>query len=264
MITVIILTFNNFDQLKKTLQSIQDVKGIQEKIIINGGSCTQTHKLLIELSKDNHYTIVQEKDEGIADAFNKGVCLANGEGVNFLNSGDCLVDPEYYVRANEVLTKQPEVQIIHSNILFQDPLVGEIMMPPRRCALSKGMPFHHQTMVVRRDLFDQYGLFDKNYQCAMDFEWLSRLSLMAQQTHYLPLNAVWMDGDGVSSTREKVSLFECRKALKKNKKWSSVDQFYFYRRVFYYYIRKCFFGFLPSKVVRQIKQALKVKLATRF
>ena len=85
MISVITVTYNNYDDLHRTLHSLKNVDGI-ESVVVNGGDCEKSKKLL-----SNYDGIaISEPDKGISDAFNKGIALANGDNVMFLNSGDVL------------------------------------------------------------------------------------------------------------------------------------------------------------------------------
>jgi len=99
MISVITVTYNNYDDLHRTLHSLKNVDGI-ESVVVNGGDCNKTKKLL-----SNYDGIaISEPDKGISDAFNKGVTHATGEKVMFLNSGDILLSPDYLKEAEKTLT----------------------------------------------------------------------------------------------------------------------------------------------------------------
>ena len=89
MISIITVTYNNFQDLYRTLNSLENVEGI-EKIVVNGGKCAKTKKYLSNFDG----IVISEPDKGISDAFNKGVSNANGENVMFLNSGDVLLSPD--------------------------------------------------------------------------------------------------------------------------------------------------------------------------
>ena len=80
MISIITVTYNNFDDLHRTLNSLEKIDGI-EKVVVNGGDCAKTKEYL----SDFDGIAISEPDKGISDAFNKGVSHANGENVMFLN-----------------------------------------------------------------------------------------------------------------------------------------------------------------------------------
>ena len=98
MISVITVTYNNYDDLHRTLHSLKNADGI-ESVVVNGGHCEKTKKLL----KNFDGISISEQDNGISDAFNKGVTHATGENVMFLNSGDILLSPDYLKEAEKHL-----------------------------------------------------------------------------------------------------------------------------------------------------------------
>jgi glycosyltransferase involved in cell wall biosynthesis/GT2 family glycosyltransferase len=219
MISVITVTYNNYDDLNRTLHSLKNVDGI-ESVVVNGGNCNKTKKLL-----SNYDGIaISEPDKGISDAFNKGVTHANGENVMFLNSGDVLLSPEYLKEAEKTLSFNPEISFVHSDLLYEDRLSGDIRLtalqpfffksPP----LGRGMPYHHQSMVVRKKVFEKTGLFNLQYKISMDFDWVCRLHKHKLNGFYWNKDPVVnMDGGGISALREHLVIWESLRALRDNK-----------------------------------------------
>lgn len=78
MISIITITFNNYSELRTTLDSLKDISNI-ESIVVNGGSCEKTREFL----KNYPGKSVSEKDNGISDAFNKGLRIASGDAILF-------------------------------------------------------------------------------------------------------------------------------------------------------------------------------------
>ena len=204
MITIITATCNNYEELVATLSSVPSQEG-QESIVINGGSCERTRDLL----KSHPGQSISEPDQGIADAFNKGLRLAKGEAVMFLNSGDVLIDPEYPARALVALRTHPEVDFVHADEVFGDELIGDFVMKPLRSgaekspSIGRGMPYRHQTMVVRKRVYDEIGGFNLRYKTSMDYDWVCRWEKSGGTAMYLSgPPVVRMDGRGVSAVQE--------------------------------------------------------------
>ena len=218
MISVITVTYNNYDDLHRTLHSLNNIDGI-ESVVVNGGNSKKTKKLL-----SNYDGIaISEPDKGISDAFNKGVTHATGENVMFLNSGDILLSPDYLKEAEKTLNFNPEISFVHSDSLFEDRISGIIYMEPLKSAffkvapLGRGMPYNHLTMVIRKNVFDKIGLFKLHYKITMDFEWVCRLQKNSYKGHYVGSRpVVRMDGGGISSTTEQLVMWESLKALKES------------------------------------------------
>jgi GT2 family glycosyltransferase len=210
MISVVTLTYNNYEDLIKTVQSVAGLA--IEHIVINGGECLKTRKFLETFSG----IAISEPDQGISDGFNKGWSRSSGQAIAFLNSGDELLEPTYYSRAEKLLLDQPAVSFVYGDLRFDHSKRGARRMMPRGKGLSdlgKGLPFPHLSMVVRRQVFDQIGGFSQDYRIAMDYDWVTRLLLAGYQGHYLPLESVLMDGSGVSSRREWEGIQECQRSL---------------------------------------------------
>ena len=196
MITVITLTFNNYDELIKTCDSLNGVQGI-EHLIINGGKCEKTLAFLRNYSGKS----ISEADKGISDAFNKGVLNSNTEYFCFLNSGDTLVDKNYFQWANQVIRdKQPE--FIHAMVELAHPIYGNLILKPAyKIPL---MPFCHQGMIMKKKTFINLGQFSNDFKIAMDFDLLVRADVnnLLKSNCFYPHVCIYMDGCGISSNQE--------------------------------------------------------------
>jgi glycosyltransferase involved in cell wall biosynthesis len=212
MISIVTITYNDFEGLKRTLNSIPDYDFI-ESVIINGGSDIST----LEYLKSHRGTAITEKDEGIADAFNKGIKNSTGDAIMFLNSGDELIDPIYLKSADDILRKNNKVDFVHSNILLIDSGGTELFMRPSLCNLGRGLPYLHPTMIVRKSVFNIVGEFNKNYKIAMDFDFVARLVKSGYKGFYVNEKAVVrMEGTGRSVEKEFDAIKECFVSLKNN------------------------------------------------
>ena len=207
ILSIVTITFNNFEELLRTVESVRDLE-ICEHIIINGGSCPQTSEFL----KGYSGKTVSEPDLGISDAFNKGIRFSQGEAVIMLNSGDILINRTYPIQAIKILHKHPEIDFVHADLIFEDTLIGQYIMRPLRTHnslhpnIGRGMPYRHQSMVVRKSIYDKVGLFNLNYICS-DYDWVSRWELISKKSngiaYYLQGDPVIkMDGTGISSVQE--------------------------------------------------------------
>lgn len=98
MISIVTVTYNNFNELIETLNSIPE-SDIVESVVINGGDCKKTKDFLENYPGKS----ISEKDDGIADAFNKSIKLSSGDYIMFLNSGDILLSADYLQKQNQYL-----------------------------------------------------------------------------------------------------------------------------------------------------------------
>jgi glycosyltransferase involved in cell wall biosynthesis len=250
MISIVTITYNDYDGLKKTLSSIPDYDFI-ESVVINGGS----DKATIDFLSSHKGKVINEKDEGIADAFNKGITNSSGDTVMFLNSGDELIEPVYLKESEQILKTNKEVAFVHSNLILIDSIGTELYMKPPFCNLGRGLPYLHPTMIVRKSAFDQIGLFNKNYKIAMDFDSIVRLERKGYKGFYINDKAVVkMEGTGRSIEQEFDGIKECYKSLKQNDFLNLKNSFGIILRVILFLLRKFMILIGLGGVLRNLKK----------
>ena len=228
-LSIVTITFNNFEELLQTVESVRDLDDC-EHIIINGGKCPQTFEFLQGFSG----TSISEPDQGISDAFNKGIQLSTGKAIIMLNSGDRLLDRTYPARASQILDQDPEIDFVHADLIFEDTLIGSYIMRPLRTNnvlypnIGRGMPYRHQSMVVRKKIYDRVGLFNLKYICS-DYDWVWRWESSLKKSHGKAYYSqgkpvVIMDGRGISSTQESRIILEAiHITIQRNKKNSFLE-----------------------------------------
>ena len=256
MISVITVTYNNYNDLHRTLASLVKVNGI-ESVVVNGGDCDQTKKLLSNFDG----IAISEPDKGISDAFNKGVTMATGDNVMFLNSGDVLLSSDYLLEAEKTLSFNPEISFVHSDLLYDDRIGGDIRLtalqpfffstPP----LGRGMPYHHQSMIVRKNVFDKTGLFNLKYKISMDFDWVCRLHKHRLKGFYWNKEpVVKMDGGGISAVKEHLVIWESLRALRDNQLLTLKNLYGISVRTFFYLARQTMETFGMSEILGALKK----------
>ncbi|HIA56889.1 MAG TPA: glycosyltransferase [Candidatus Lambdaproteobacteria bacterium] len=254
--SVITVTYNNYNDLHRTLASLEKVNGI-ESVVVNGGDCDQTKKLLSNFDG----IAISEPDKGISDAFNKGVTMATGDNVMFLNSGDVLLSLDYLLEAEKTLSFNPEISFVHSDLLYDDRIGGDIRLtalqpfffstPP----LGRGMPYHHQSMIVRKNVFDKTGLFNLQYKISMDFDWVCRLHKHRLKGFYWNKEpVVKMDGGGISAVKEHLVIWESLRALRDNQLLTLKNLYGISVRTFFYLARQTMETFGMSEILGALKK----------
>lgn len=178
LITIITIVYNDLKGLKKTMKSIKEQAFTNfEYIVIDGRSNDGSSDYIKEKEADIDYW-VSEKDEGIADAFNKGITRAKGDWILFLNAGD-------YFYSNQILQDVEASLILNSgaDVVFgkialvneEGDLISTHGRPYFRKTFEREMTIPHQAAFHNRSLFEKYGLFELSYKYCMDYELLLRV-----------------------------------------------------------------------------------------
>ena len=228
-ISVITPTYNSEKTIAENIISVLSQSYNQiEHIIIDNCSSDATLKIVKDLySKSKSLKkliLISEKDDGIADAFNKGIKNASGDVITILNGDDKYFSEKVFKKATEALSND-NILFVHGDILFVDEIYGTNIRKPLMCDIRIAFPFNHPTMFVKKKLFDEIGTFNKNYSCAMDFEWVCRI-----YKRYNPENIslyisgeplVVMKAGGVSWQREIETILETKTALKYYNLWDT-------------------------------------------
>lgn len=153
-VSVITVVYNNSKGLERTIQSVlAQTYDSMEFIIIDGGSKDGT----VDVIKKNENRIdkwLSEPDKGIYDAMNKGVKMATGEWLCFMNSGDCFVDGMVLQRIF-MNTINGDIAFLYSDIYGIDAKGERIIRP---MSFQKGILIH-QGIIYRRSLHREHGLY---------------------------------------------------------------------------------------------------------
>ena len=203
-ISVITATYNSAATVKDTLTSIrqQDYPDI-EHIIVDGRSTDNT--LAIVAGIPHVGKIISEKDNGIYDAMNKGIRLATGDVIGILNSDDIYIDPSVLSTVAlafsdpAVMTVYADLQYVHPDDLARVKRTWITGAFKKKSFYYGWMP-PHPTFFVRKEVYDQAGLFNTDLHSAADYELMLRILLKhSLPAHYIPRVIVKMRAGGVSN-----------------------------------------------------------------
>jgi len=186
LISIITIVYNGSDTLQKTIDSIalQSYENI-EYIIVDGGSKDGTIAL-VERNKSAVTKWISEVDNGLYDAMNKGIDLATGDYLWFINSGD-----EIYGKTTVAdMVKGFSVDwpdVIYGDTVMIDALGKEIgerrLQPPSQLSwkdFKNGMLVSHQSILVSTKIATHYNL---KYRLSADFEWCLQALMAAKHVH---------------------------------------------------------------------------------
>jgi len=205
-ISIITVAYNCKSVLNHCLDSVaaQSYDNI-EHIVIDGASTDGTLSLL-NSRRNNLAMIVSEPDDGIYDAMNKGIKLAKGDIIGFLNSDDFYASNEVLSRVASVFKDDPSLELCYSDLTYNDQVDTSRVIRYWKSSnfilgtFSKGWCPPHPTFFVRRSMYERYGNFDLSYSIASDIELMMRfLEVHKRNARYIPELWVKMRMGGLSN-----------------------------------------------------------------
>jgi glycosyltransferase involved in cell wall biosynthesis len=175
LISIITPSLNNCGDLQATCASVDGQNFTNfEHLIIDGESNDGTVKYLQSHSKDFR-SYITEKDSGVYDAMNKGIRMAKGAYIIFLNAGDVFPSENTLEIIGQNTTNYPGYDLFYGNAIYTNGLKKENKIYHlNKVSLFKQM-ICHQVIICKKELFDNYGLFDLSYKIKSDYEWLARM-----------------------------------------------------------------------------------------
>jgi glycosyltransferase involved in cell wall biosynthesis len=180
-ISVIIPTYNRQDFLKKAIDSVlAQTYPHYELIIVDDGSEDNTPELVAGYKNDIVY--IRQNNKGPAAARNTGIRTARSSMLAFLDSDDWFAENKLAVQLS-VMQADPAFLICHTQeTWFRN---GKILNQKAKHKKNSGYIFNQSlklcavsmsTVMIRREVFDTYGLFDEYFSCCEDYEFWLRVS----------------------------------------------------------------------------------------
>ena len=240
-LSIITITYNNAEGLRKTLASVasQTFRDF-EHIIVDGGSTDESVEIIREYADNEairqagyeairqenskadkqasspHHLItsspiiwISEKDRGIYDAQNKGIRLAHGEYCYFLNAGDTFCNEDVLELIFKPLTFNLSPLTSTPDILYGNEIIVD--GNGQRVGIARGVAnpsfvdlynscMKHQASFIRRELFDQYGMYDDTMRVCADFDWFFRVIAFHDEVTllYKDVDIAYFENTGLS------------------------------------------------------------------
>lgn len=185
-------------------QSYKDI----EHIIIDGNSSDRTLDVLVTITNKfpkANIRVYSEPDAGIYDALNKGIEKANGDVIGFVHSDDLLASPKILEHIVKTIISQNSdgvygnlryVQKNNTNIVVRN-WNSKAFTP---AILNRGWMPPHPTVFLRKEVYQDIGCFDINFQISADYDFLVRVFLKRKyKVHYIPKTITLMRLGGMSN-----------------------------------------------------------------
>lgn len=217
-LSIITINLNDKIGLQKTIESVMSQTFDDYEFIVVDGNSTDGS---IDLIKENQRVIthwISEPDSGIYNAMNKGIKIAKGDYLHFLNAGDRL-------SATDVLEKmfvnEPKTSFICANFFVEDKDGKIELQTPYK---SRDWSFSlydiysgylcHQAFFIRKDNFDKYGLYSEDLRITADWElFLIAIGANREAVDYKDIDLVIYNLEGLSSTIGGKVIYEEKKKV---------------------------------------------------
>jgi glycosyltransferase involved in cell wall biosynthesis len=216
-ISIIIATYNSSKTLSQCLESIASQKNSCVELIVVDGKSSDETLSIVEDFEDTVDHVISEEDEGIYDAWNKGIKASFGEWIMYLGSDDVLC----HGALDKILcfvNSNPGVDYISGKVMLVDEDLNKIRVvgkPYNWSYFKTYMNVAHVASLHNRRLYEKYGSYDLNFKICGDYEFLLRINKNLK-AGYLDEVFAKMRVGGVSSSSFD-SLIEARTAKLKNK-----------------------------------------------
>jgi glycosyltransferase involved in cell wall biosynthesis len=210
--SIITVSLNAAATLERALASIATQQGfahLAEHIVVDGGSTDATLDII---QRHPHVRYISEPDHGISDAFNKGMRLARGEYILYINADDQLVDDTVLQDVHQFAASHelPDWIVGDLYIRYVDGTIrpNPLRIPPATWNLVFRNRIAHQAVIMKRTLLLKMDGFNINYRISMDYELWSRLYLLGHRCTYFKRPIAIYALGGVSTTQEHIARLE--------------------------------------------------------
>jgi glycosyltransferase involved in cell wall biosynthesis len=208
LISIITPVFNGLHFIEFCIQNVIGQKCPEvEHIIVDGGSTDGTVEIIKRYADQYpHIRWVSEKDKGQSDAMNKGISMAKGEILGFLNADD-FYESNVLNRVMKIFKTLPEPSLLvgNCNVLNDDGKVAEVNRPARLKITDLMMgwainpyPINSSQYFYHKSLHDKIGPYDVNEHYTLDIDFLSRA---VQTAHVRYISEIWGNYRKIAGTK---------------------------------------------------------------
>jgi len=224
LISIITVCLNDGKYLEETIKSVinQTYSNI-EYIIIDGGSTDNTIDIIKKYESKIEYWS-SGGDKGIYDAMNKGISIAKGKWINFMNAGDTFyqadtIEKVFAKKYDKVDFIYGDRKIIYNSEFSRIQKAGEIKN------LWKGMIFSHQSVFTNNDVFKKYQ-FNVDNRIGADFEFLFNCYINKYKFYNIHIPVATVLAGGLSDNKRIESVLSHRSTVNKFSKNLKVNTYY--------------------------------------
>jgi glycosyltransferase involved in cell wall biosynthesis len=196
-ISICTVSFNAASVIADCLRSVSSQNYTQIEHILIDGASTDSTMAILESRRAQLSALVSEPDGGIYDAMNKGIALATGEIIGFLNADDFYANDNVLSEVACCFKEDPGLDACYADLLYVNRFNSNRIVRYWKSgafsvgSFARGWCPPHPTFFVRRSVYERFGSFDSRYRIAADAELMMRfLEVHKVRTKYVP--GVWV------------------------------------------------------------------------
>jgi glycosyltransferase involved in cell wall biosynthesis len=220
-LSIVTINYNNKFGLIKTLDSVNNQTNKNFEYVVIDGNSTDGSIEIIKKNATSNYKYLIEDDNGVYDAFNKGINNSSSNFILFLNSGDTFIDSESVNFILSSLSPDFLLNIYGINLIKSSSEISILNLPCKIdlvYVLKNFIP--HPSTVISKELFFKIGLFNTSFKFAGDHEFFVRFFLSTFSLQYKVHDRILANHylDGISNEKLNVKriLNERKRALNEN------------------------------------------------
>ena len=199
IVTIITVCRNHAQELERTIRSVESQTWQEKEYLVIDGASTDDSLDVIKAHEASITRWVSEPDQGIYDAMNKGVKMAQGEWVIFMNAGDTFAGDDTLQR----VFGNP----LDADVIYGDVIKGELVKKAEAPRNAHRMFYCHQSAFVRTSCLREYP-FDIRHKMSADFKQVKQLYLNGKRFRQLDFPVANFDTQGVSNKNRSAGLYD--------------------------------------------------------
>lgn len=199
IVTIITVCRNHAQELERTIRSVESQTWQEKEYLVIDGASTDDSLDVIKAHEASITRWVSEPDQGIYDAMNKGVKMAQGEWVIFMNAGDTFAGDDTLQR----VFGNPQ----DADVIYGDVIKGELVKKAEAPRNAHRMFYCHQSAFVRTSCLREFP-FDIRHRMSADFKQVKQLFLSGKRFRQLDFPVANFDTQGVSNRNRSAGLYD--------------------------------------------------------
>lgn len=206
IVTIITVCRNHAKELERTIRSVESQTWQEKEYLVIDGASTDDTLNIIKSHEASITRWVSEPDQGIYDAMNKGIRMAQGDWVIFMNAGDTFAEDDTLQRVFSLFTSHSSL-LQDADVIYGDVIKGKLVKKAEAPRNAHRMFYCHQSAFVKTSCLREFP-FDIRHRMSADFKQVKQLYLSGKRFRQLDFPVANFDTQGVSNRNRSAGLYD--------------------------------------------------------